>query len=250
MFKRIPSRRAVAAWAKLHGYRLERRWPWLVCAEGKDLNLGFEDLLEYQYSRSRRFMFLSIGAYDGLANDPIGKFARSHACRGILIEPQPDAFERLCANYRDCPGITPLNVAIDRESGTRTLYHIPAGTPGLPEWTGQLASFERAHLLKHETDAPGLSAHVRAIEVRTLSFVDLLDRHGVRHIDVLQVDAEGMDARLLGWFPFERLRPAILHYETAHMTATEKSATRTRIETFGYRVREADSATDDMAWVA
>ncbi len=249
MFKRIPSRRAVAACAKLHGYRLERRWPWLIRAEGKDLNLGFEDLLEYQYCRSRRFMVLSVGAFDGLANDPIGKFARSHDCRGIMIEPQPEVFDRLCANYRDFPGIRPLNVAIGRVSGTLPLYQVPAGAAGLPEWTEQLASFEREHLLKHESDVPGLTAHIRAIEVSVLSFADLLDRYDVRRIDVLQVDAEGMDARLLAWFPFERMRPAILHYETAHMSATEKSETRNRLETFGYQVREADSATDDMAWV-
>ena len=91
MFKRVPSRRALAAFAKLHGYRLERRWPFLISAEGKDLNLNFEDVLEYQFSRSRKFTFVSVGAYDGLTNDPISRFVRSRDCHGILLEPQPGA---------------------------------------------------------------------------------------------------------------------------------------------------------------
>ena len=51
------------------------------------------------------------------------------------------------------------------------------------------------------------------------------------------------------WFPFERVRPAVLHYETTHLSDAEHLATRARLEGFGYCVREADSASDDMAWL-
>ncbi|MND04273.1 hypothetical protein D3C83_244680 [compost metagenome] len=56
-----------------------------------------------------------------------------------------------------------------------------------------------------------------------------------------------MDGQLLAWFPFERLRPAVLHYETAHLSSLEHLAVRKRLEEFGYVVREADSPSDDMA---
>lgn len=247
MFRHIPSRRALAALAKLHGYRLERRWPFLIRAKGNDLNLSFEDVLELQYARSRNFLFVSVGAFDGLENDPISRFVRSHDCRGILLEPQPDAYSRLRANYAGLPRCDLLNAAIDEVSGSRTLYYVPSGNPGLPAWTEQIASFHREHLLKHEAQAPGLSACIRAREIQTLSFAGLLDRYQLHAIDVLQIDAEGMDAQLLGWFPFDRLRPAVLHYETAHLTATEHQATRGKLRQLGYFVRESDSPTDDMA---
>ena len=247
VFKRIPSRRALAAFAKLHGYRLERRRPFLIRAEGKDLNLNFEDVLEYQYSRSRNFTFVSVGAYDGLTNDPISRFVRGRDCHGILLEPQPGAYARLCANYAGFSKCKLLNAAIDEVSGTRTLYYVPPGNPGLPEWTEQIASFRLEHVTKHEAQAPGLSASVRTQEIRTISFDGLLDMFGLRAIDVLQIDAEGMDAQLLGWFPFERLRPAVLHYETTHLSQDEHLAVRARLEGFGYLVREADSSSDDMA---
>jgi FkbM family methyltransferase len=247
IFKRLPSKRALAALAKLHGYRLERRWPFLIRAEGKNLNLTFEDVLEFQYARSRQFLFVNVGAFDGLATDPISRFVRSHECRGILLEPQPAVYARLCANYSAHPQCTPVNAAIDERSGSRTLYYVAAGDSGLPAWTEQIASFTREHVVKHEAQAPGLSEHIRTREIQTLSFHDLLDRFQLRAIDVLQIDAEGMDGQLLSWFPFERLRPGVLHYEAMHLSSDEHRAVRKRLEGFGYFVREADSPSDDMA---
>ena len=247
MFKRLPSRRALAALAKLHGYRLERRWPFLIRAERKDLNLSYEDVLEFQYARSRRFLFVSIGAYDGVANDPINRFVRSHDCHGILLEPQPEVFARLGANYTQFPQCKLLNAAVDEVSGSRTMYFVPPGVPGLPEWTEQIASFQIEHVLKHEEQAPGLTAHVQSRDIRTICFNDLLDLFEVRAIDALQIDAEGMDAQLLAWFPFERLLPAVLHYEVTHLSSQERAAVRKRLEGFGYQIQEADGPSDDMA---
>ena len=247
MFRRLPSKRALAALAKLHGCRLERHWPFLVRAQGNELNLSFEDILEFQYARSRRFLFVSVGAFDGLANDPISRFVRSHECRGIFMEPQPAVHAQLRANYRDFPQFALLNAAIDEISGSRMLYYVPGGNAALPEWTQQIASFKLEHVLKHETNAPGLSAAVQMQMIQTISFSDLLDKFDLRAIDVLQIDAEGMDGQLLEWFPFQRLKPAVLHYETVHLSTLEHAAARARLREIGYQVRAADSCTDDVA---
>ena len=247
MFRRFPSKRALAAVAKLHGRRLEKRWPFLPRAEGKELNLTFDDVLEFQYARTRDFVFVVVGAFDGVANDPMSRFIRTHDCRGILLEPQPAAYERLRQNFRSFPRCTVLNRAIDEVSGSRPLYYVPRGSEGLPEWTEQLASFQLEHVRKHEAEAPGVAAAIRSEIIPTISFHDLLDTFALRSIDVLQIDAEGMDAQILGWFPFERLRPSVLHYETAHMAAAEHVAVRARLARLGYTVREADSPADDMA---
>lgn len=237
----------MAAFAKLHGRRLERRWPFLPKSDEENLNLGFEDVLEFQYARSRNFFFVGVGAFDGLENDPISRFIRSHDCRGILIEPQPAVFQRLMSNYACLPNVQLLNAAIDAVSGSREFYSVPAGIEGLPSWTEQLASFRKEHLIRHEDRAPGLSAHIRMQMVDTICFPDLLDKFGIGSIDVLQIDAEGMDAQLLAWFPFERIKPSILHYEIAHMSADELTAVRSRLKTYGYTIRETNSSMDDFA---
>lgn len=126
---------------------------------------------------------------------------------------------------------------------------MPPGVDGLPPWTEQLASFDKAHLLKHERQAPGLSQQVIGVEVATMTFEALLSEYEVKSLDVLQIDAEGFDAQLLEWFPFERLRPALLHYETAHMSESDHAAVSSRLRALGYIVMTSDSPTDDMAFL-
>ena len=244
---RIPSRRALAAITKLYGRRLERRWPFLIKSKGEALNLGFEDLLEFQYARSQHFLFVSVGAFDGLSNDPISKFVQNHRCHGILLEPQASVFGQLCGNYAAFPNFKLLNMAVDEFSGSRDIFYIPRGIDGLPDWTEQLASFSVDHILKHEETVEGLSEHIHSQTVETISFGDLLNKFKLSKIDVLQIDAEGMDAQLLKWFPFEQVKPSVLHFETAHMTSTEHLEIRERLNGYGYFVREADSVLDDMA---
>lgn len=244
---RIPSRRAWAALAKLQGRRLERRWPFLGKANPAALNLAFDDLLEFQYARSRRLQVMVVGAYDGMQNDPIGHFVLKHDCDGVFVEPQPGAFARLRANLGSRRNLHCVNAAVDGLKGERQFFHVPPGLSGLPAWSEQLGSFCRAHIEKHEASAPGLSAHISSIVVPTTTFDSLLDEFQIGTIDVLQIDAEGMDAQLLSGFPFHRTRPALLHYEIAHMTPHELSSTRAMLSGLGYRLLPAESMTDEMA---
>lgn len=244
---RIPSNRAIATLVKLYGYRLERRWPFLVKAAEEELNLGFDDLLEFQYARTRNFVAVAVGAFDGVTNDPTSQFIQRHHCRGIFVEPQPGPFKRLQGNLRSFIDVTLVNAAIDEVSGTREIFYLRSGIADLPAWTEQLASFHREHLLKHEDQVPGLSSHIATLTVKTLSFDDLIDQYSLDSIHVLQIDAEGMDAQLLAWFPFKRMKPAILHYETDHMSPDEMQSVRQRLVDLGYTVRQSDSPTDDMA---
>jgi FkbM family methyltransferase len=245
--RRLPTRRALAALAKVHGRRLERRWPFLPKANPQHMNLQFDDVLELQFARRHACCVMVVGAYDGVANDPLARFMTRHACRGVLVEPQPRAFEQLRANLGTRPGLEFVNAAIDERSGTREFFEVDMASGGLPGWAGQLASFSREHIVRHEDRAPGVSARIRRREVPTLTFDDLLDRFGIGALDVLQIDAEGVDAHLLRCFPFHRIMPGVLHYEIAHMTPGELDATRARLAALGYRLFPTATPDDEMA---
>jgi FkbM family methyltransferase len=244
---RIPSRRALAAIGKLCRRQPMRRWPYLPKADEKNLNLVFDDLLELQYARSRNFVALIVGAFDGVANDPTSQFIRKHQCRAILVEPQAGPFNRLRENMSGHDNILLVNAAIDEVSGFRDIHCVSPGTDDLPSWSEQLASFRREHVLKHEDRIPGMSKYIQICKVPTVSFEDLLDQYDVESLDLLQVDAEGMDAQLLAWFPFERIKPALLHYETVHMSAEELRFARNSLKELGYIIRPSESSVDDMA---
>ena len=211
--------------------------------------MGFDDILEFQYARSRSFMVVVVGAYDGVENDPVSRFVLGHDCSGIFVEPQVPAFKRLKANLGTNPRFHLVNAAVSRSTGQRELFYVKPGVAELPAWTQQVASFDRGHILKHEDRAPGISEHIESEMVATLSFEGLLDRFRLRKVDVLQVDAEGLDAQLLGWFPFDRLKPGVVHYEIQHMSADDRVATRARLASFGYRLYQMESPMDEVAIV-
>jgi FkbM family methyltransferase len=244
---RMPNRRALAAAAKLQGFTLQRRWPFISTAKPDALNLAFEDVLAFQFARARSFFVLVVGAYDGIENDPLGQFVLTHECSGVFLEPQSEVFERLRQNYGSRPSLRLVNAAVDQQSGTRELFTVRAGPHGLPRWTEQLASFSRSHIEKHEDRAPGLSEHIVSSAVRIVTFSELIELHSIRAIDVLQIDAEGVDALLLGSFPFDRIRPGVVYYEIAHMAPGDLEATRSRLRNFGYRFYATEAPTDEMA---
>ena len=241
------SRRGVAAAFKLAGRRLERRWPYFPRASGDALNFGFDDLLEFQRARTQEFSALIVGAYDGVANDPASDFIRSHNCRAVFVEPQPAPFERLRKSMQGATRVALINAAVDEHSGSRMFYTVSAGHGALPAWTEQLGSFDRNHLLKHEDKAPGLSAHIVSLNVPTLTFSEILRNCELTKLDLLQIDAEGMDAKLLGWFPFELLKPSLVYFENAHMSPDEHAGARRRLQGLGYTFCEPRASLDDMA---
>ena len=49
---------------------------------------------------------------------------------------------------------------------------------------------------------------------------------------------------ILSLFPFDQVRPVIVHWEVKHLTTTEQEATLDRLSQYGYRF--ARSGTEDM----
>ena len=246
-FSRRSPRRALSAAFKLCGFRVERRWPFARRVARADLNLGYDDILVYQFARSRKFNALVVGAFDGVANDPASDFIRRHDLNAVFIEPQADPFRRLQINMKFCRNVRLVNAAVDEITGWRDFYSIKPGNKELPAWTEQLASFDRSHLSKHEDRAPGLNKHIVTSSVETITFSEIIDKFNLERLDLLQVDVEGMDFKLLSLFPFERCRPAIVYYENAHMSHFQRHSIRSRLQQYGYSFYEEDGSMDDMA---
>jgi FkbM family methyltransferase len=176
--------------------------------------------------------FVQVGAFDGNANDPLYRNVHEHGWRGVLVEPQIAVFERLRDTYAGVTGLEFLNVAIAEEAGTRPMYYIQDVGPGDPWWYGQVASFDRAHVVKHlkGTDSPN---RVAAREVPTMTINEVLAM-APQPVDVLQVDAEGYDAAIVGTMDLDRFEPAVIRFEHAHLSMREQQALTARLRKRGY----------------
>ena len=131
--------------------------------------------------------FVQIGAMDGVVDDPLREHVLASGWRGLLVEPLPDMFERLRANYAGREGLRFERTAIVDRSGPVEMFRVdPQQLARFPSWVGGLSSLycDRNNLSK-----PRIRRHVQRVTVpgKTLGGVgrerggaDRLagDRHG------------------------------------------------------------------------
>ena len=125
---------------------------------------------------------------------------------------------------------------------TRTFYVVDS--PEAPEWAGALASFDKDVILKHDAEIPGIADMIREVSVECVPFDRVLERLPEGELDLLQIDTEGADAFILSLFPFDRIRPAIVHWEVRHLSFQEREECLEMLAGHGYRF--AASGSQDM----
>jgi FkbM family methyltransferase len=171
-----------------------------------------------------RLTFMQVGAFAGIGGDELQSLVKTHRLRGVLVEPQPAAFERLQQSFRDQPQVTLLQAAIDEQAGTRDLY-CKRGEASM------VASFNRQHLRLH--NVPDREIVTQQVTCHTVE--SALRAAGLTHVDLLQVDAEGYDWPIIRSIDFSRMRPRILRFEYRHMSAADADACLILLASHGYR---------------
>lgn len=186
--------------------------------------------------------FVQVGAFDGVVQDPLRKYINRCGWKGVLVEPQAGPAARLRELYDGNENIVVLQAAIFPERGARPLFTVDAERA--PPWAGALASFDVRTILKHADLIPGLEGMIRQEMVDCITFDEVLSHLPAQQLDLLQVDTEGADALILSLFPFERIAPAVVHWEVRHLTKEDRERCFERLLDFGYRL--APSGTQDM----
>jgi FkbM family methyltransferase len=181
------------------------------------------------------FFFVQVGAFDGVTFDPIHPLVRRYRLRGLVLEPQADAFGRLRANYADQPGVFAVHAALGPTNGPAQLHRVRPGAVG-PPILHQLASFRREILLKHRATVPHLADLVETETVPCLSVETLLRTYAIGHVHLLQIDTEGLDAQVIQWWDLAKRRPDIIHFEHKHLSRSEWELCLQRLIDHGYRI--------------
>jgi len=195
-----------------------------------------------------RFFFLQIGANDGFSHDPINAFVSANRVAGIVVEPLPDVFERLCHTYRNHPQIRKLNLAIHEELDQVTLYRPD------PAYAGHMSGIASLSQDRHELTSTrtGIqSEHIISVDVPAMSLSALLDKERVERLDLLQIDTEGYDMKILAGLDFSRYKPSIIRFEHGVYSGVPARAelreTLLRLYDQGYSV--AMERVDALAWL-
>jgi FkbM family methyltransferase len=193
--------------------------------------------LESLLGQEADITFIQIGAFDGVAGDPLRPLILAHpSWRGALVEPMPGSFAQLRDNYGVAPGpLHFLNCAVSDQSGTITMYFIgedEIARLGLPNWSREVASVIESHIEKH---FPNARISARAVPAMKIS--EIAQTCDFTKVDLIVMDVEGHERRIIDSLDFTALGVRAAVFEHKHMIESEYDAVRGRLASFGFRLK-------------
>lgn len=187
-----------------------------------------------QVGKKDDFFFIQIGANDGVMCDPIHNLIVKHDWSGILVEPIPDYFELLKKNYEGRNNLVFEQVAVSsKPSDSMKIYYLKRNSESekeLEEWEFGLSGFDMDHDDKWKT-----SKFAGECDVSVTTVSDLVIKHNVSHIDMLQIDVEGHDFEVIKGINFLENRPSIINYEHGNL-GRDKHKCKNFLRENGYRL--------------
>ena len=201
-------------------------------------------------TETSEIFFVQVGSNDGFSNDPFCDWVIRSNTHAYFFEPVPSCFSRLVANYMSRVSTSNqsrlhfFNEAVTEEESDLVFFSVSDEAqselgPRLPYWWDQLGSFDRFHITKHLDGM--LEPFIVETQVKTVSLAGFIEREGLQRIDVLHIDAEGHDFKVLSSLDFDRIKPRIILIEHKHLSESDRQSLFELLGRWGYRVRQFQS---------
>jgi FkbM family methyltransferase len=168
---------------------------------------------------------LEIGAMDGVRYDALHPHLVRRKWHATVVEPLPDMFVLLRRNYSAYPWVRCVNVAITERSGPLTLFRVDpekAAERGIQDWLLGISSAFRSSNLAYLHDI------VSEQTVTGMRFEEFVREFSIDRIDVLQIDTEGYDWRILQQIDLDRWDIGLIQIEIINLMP------RDRLKVFAY----------------
>lgn len=176
---------------------------------------AFDETLLRLFPRLQGLRFIQVGANDGIQADPIHRYVAKYGWKGLMLEPLSGNFRALEKNCGGLAGVRCLQVAIDSSVGRRLVFDLQPDLEGLPAWARGLGSFDRERLRQVARELDLDDSTIVSEEVATVTWDEIWGEFGAGPCDVLTIDTEGQDIRLLRMAGLSLRRPRLIHFEHA-----------------------------------
>ncbi len=161
-------------------------------------------------SRRSTISIVQIGAYKGATHDdPLSFFLKTNLAaptvdqsrdiKVVLVEPVKESFNLLCHDFAGLFGVCFDNAAIAEKSGVKE----------------------------------SCSQNTITWKVNCLTLEDLLSRHEIQHLDLLQIAAVSCDYEILKSINFDKIKPTFINFERVFLLDKENECRRL-MENAGY----------------
>lgn len=182
-----------------------------------------------------------IGAMDGISFDGLAGFIRHYQWSGLFVEPIEYQFNKLKKYYGSLeyvPDNKYENSAIADFNGEVEMLLIDMAAVERGEvhpcFGGMSTIYPPRNGLASEGDAEVVSRFGRKIKVPCLTLNALLRKHNINHVDVMQLDTEGHDWKIIRQLDLSLYRPKLIRTEYINLTDQEKSEIIQHFTAHGY----------------
>jgi FkbM family methyltransferase len=206
-----------------------------------------DSILVKLFHEARGLTFVQIGANDGLRCDPFQKHITTRGWLALLVEPLPFFYSQLTTLHSGNPRVTCLNAAVDDSCGQRDIHQLDPRLKNLPDWAWGLASFDRDRVIQAARELGRDENAILTSSVPTVDWNTIWHRLGDQRCDVLSIDTEGQDIRLLRLANLSSRRPRIIHFEHACVHQSERLSFYQELFTLDYEI--ATDGPDTIAWL-
>ena len=177
-------------------------------------NINLKKIIESYINKNSINHLIQIGANDGKRFDEINFFIKKYKINSLLVEPIDQYFNELKKNYADYDYVKFENSAISVENSVSYLFQVKKKYLNhYDDHVKGLASFEKRHLLKH-----GIRTfHIEKTRVETITLNNLIKKHNIKFLDLLFVDAEGYDGKIVYDFLLNTNFKPLIIFEYIHI---------------------------------
>lgn len=239
----------------IFGYRITKK------SAGHGANAYHVGILALLSSKSR-IKIVVVGANDGQINDPLYGLIKTKISAQVdlvLVEPQPALLPILRENYGFVQSVK-IHEGVVGPEGIDTLFTVKkqfwdsVRAPYAENWpsyrapTG-IASTSKEHVKDWTSKYLKRYSHedvIEAVQVSSKPLRLILSQLGDSlTVDVLQVDAEGMDDSVIYNSDLDQTRPSLILFESENLQARKRKKLFAFLREKGYEI--FDSGRDSLA---
>ena len=192
------------------------------------------------------FGLVVIGAHFGVwLESEITKYQNQNI---LLVEPVPYNYNKLKDNFKNTKNIQICTNAIFSENKLDKFYYVNENSiPKLGKhWASGIGSFNKDHILNHKTKRFNIKPEdIDEIEIKFITFDDLIENYSIQSIDKLQIDVEGAEFEILNTIDYKKTKINSLQFESKHFDGTFKEGEKLekikkRLILEGYNLNQID----------
>jgi len=191
-------------------------------------------LENYIKEKNQNPFFVVVGANEGITNDYLAKFIKEGKWEGIMIEPVKSTFNLLVKNYSDFPSIRFENCGISDENGKLPIFKFSDQVEG--KEYHQLFSFDKNQLLNLNVPQVWKDQFIEEENVPVFTLDSLFTKLEIKKVNIIQIDTEGYDYKVLKGIDFNKIKPELIIYEHCHLRWDVYFESIKLLRNAGYRI--------------